>query len=172
MSKGSGKSSDYGRPACLYNGMIHPLIESPIKGVIWYQGEANSGTSEKSTLYEHLFPQVIKSWRKAWKNNFPFYFVQLPSFKDVQVEPTDSSNWVLLTNSQTKTLSLENTGISVAIDLGEEKDIHPKNKKPVGDRLAYQALDKTYHKKIVSDGPTYKSLEVNKNKITLTFENI
>jgi sialate O-acetylesterase len=154
------------RATVLYNAMIHPYIQFPIKGAIWYQGESNAG---RANQYRTLFPAMIKDWRTKWGvGDFPFYFVQLANF----MKPTDqpvNSEWAELRDAQKQTLSLKNTGMAVIIDAGEEKDIHPKNKQDVGKRLAYAALAKTYGEKIPFSGPTYKSQQVSGNKIILSF---
>lgn len=171
ISAGSGKKNDFNRPGCLYNAMIHPLKEFPVKGVIWYQGESNTGSKKSAILYGTLFPAMINSWRAAWKKDIPFYYVQLASYKKVKKEPT-GSDWAYLRASQTKTLALKNTGMALAIDVGQENDIHPTNKKTIGARLALQALVKTYHKDMVSDGPAFKSFKIKKNKIIVRFKNV
>jgi sialate O-acetylesterase len=154
------------RVTVLYNAMIHPYIQFPIKGAIWYQGESNAG---RANQYRTLFPAMIKDWRTKWGvGDFPFYFVQLANF----MAPTDqpvNSEWAELRDAQKQTLSLKNTGMAVIIDAGEEKDIHPKNKQDVGIRLAYAALAKTYGQKIPFSGPMYKSQQIIGNKITLSF---
>lgn len=166
----------------LYDGMIAPLIPYAFRGVIWYQGEANAGRAEQ---YETLFPAMIQSWHQKWgQGNFPFYFVQLANYKPRQAEPGESE-WAELRDAQLKTLSLPETGMAVAIDIGEAKDIHPKNKLDVGKRLARWALVETYHwkpetgflkrlfaKKPVPGGPLFKSAEVRGNRIVLSFEHV
>lgn len=171
ISAGSGEKNDFNRPSCLYNAMIHPLTEFPVKGVIWYQGESNANSKKNAMLYGTLFPEMINSWRVAWKKELPFYYVQLASFKKVQKEPANS-DWAYLRAAQTKTLSIKNAGMALAIDVGQKNDIHPTNKKTVGERLALQALVKTYGKKMLSDGPQFKSLKIRKNKIIVCFKNV
>ena len=153
-------------PAGLYNAMIAPLIPYGIQGAIWYQGESNAG---RAYQYRELFPAMIRSWRSNWgQGDFPFLFVQLANFMAVKEEPVDSA-WAELREAQLRTLALANTGMAVIIDIGEAKDIHPKNKQDVGKRLAAWALGTTYKKKPVYSGPLYKAMKVDGNKVVLTF---
>jgi sialate O-acetylesterase len=158
------------KPLGLYNAMIAPLLDYKIKGVVWYQGESNAG---RPVEYRNLFPALIKDWRKNWKQgDFPFLFVQLPNFMEAKPEPSES-NWALLREAQLKTLSLPNTAMVVAIDIGEWNDIHPLNKKDVGKRLALAAQKVAYgDDEVVYSGPLYKSMTVEGNKIILTFTSI
>src|SRR3954454_306553 len=120
-------------PAALFNGMIAPLTPFAIRGVIWYQGEANSG--ERAPLYAHLFPTMITDWRRAWnEGDFPFLFVQIANWT---TEP--DGRWPEVRDAQRRTLALRNTGMAVTIDIGDPLDIHPKNKLDVGLRLARAA---------------------------------
>lgn len=170
--KGTGEYNDAARPSSLYNGMINPLIDFPVKGVTFYQGEANSHTFESCQEYGKLFPAMISAWRTGWKNEeLPFFFVQLAAFKKVNNLPEDSE-WSWLRESQAKALSLPNTGMALAIDIGMEQDIHPTNKKDVGYRLALNALKTVYSKNIVHSGPTFASHEIADNKVIITFDNI
>jgi sialate O-acetylesterase len=156
-------------PAGLYNAMIAPLIPYGIHGAIWYQGESNAG---RAYQYRLLFPAMIQSWRKTWgQGDFPFIFVQLANFKAVKDEPGES-DWAELREAQLKTLSLPNTGMAVIIDIGDAKDIHPKNKQDVGKRLALWALGNSYGKKIVYSGPLYKSMKVEGGKVILSFDHV
>jgi sialate O-acetylesterase len=156
-------------PAGLYNAMIAPLIPYGIGGAIWYQGESNAS---RAYQYRKLFPAMITNWRNAWKQgDFPFLFVQLANFMDVDTEPVDSA-WAELREAQLMTLALPNTGMGVIIDIGEARDIHPKNKQDVGKRLALWALAKTYGKNLVYSGPIYKSMKTEGNKIILDFEHV
>jgi len=158
-------------PTLLYNGMIAPLIPYAIRGAIWYQGERNANGG-RSKQYAVLLPAMIGSWRKAWKQgDFPFLFVQLPNFRAVQPEPSESA-WAEIRESFLKSLSTPNTGMAVTIDIGEAKDIHPKNKKDVGDRLARWAWAMVYGEKGVYSGPLYESMAVEGNKIRVKFTHI
>jgi sialate O-acetylesterase len=161
---------DRNTPSGLYNGMIAPLMHSCITGVIWYQGENNTGNPH---LYEKLFPALIKNWRHNWsQGDFPFYYVQLAGFNTKQTWwGGGSKNWVLLREAQLKTLSVPNTGMAVASDVGDANDTHMKNKQEVGRRLALIALAKTYHCNIICSGPSYKSMDIEGNRIILHFEN-
>src|SRR5207342_2001934 len=131
-------------PTLLYNAMISPLIPYAIKGAIWYQGEANSG---RAYQYRKAFPLMINDWRSRWKQgDFPFYFVQLSSWNANNGNSEKGSEWAELREAQAMTLSLPNTGMAVTTDIGDAKDIHPKNKQDVGKRLAAIALNKSYGK--------------------------
>jgi sialate O-acetylesterase len=155
-------------PASLFNGMIAPLIPYGIRGAIWYQGESNVGRAEE---YSHLFPDMIRDWRARWGEGlFPFYFVQLANYLPRKEEPGESA-WAELREAQNAALNLSGTGEAVIIDIGEANDIHPKNKKEVGRRLALQALGKTYHKEVVYDSPSYGSMTVNGNTVRVEFDN-
>ncbi len=156
------------RPANLYNGMIAPLVSYAIKGAIWYQGESNAG---RAYQYRKLFPTMIQDWRKAWgRGDFTFLFVQLANYMDQVPEPAESA-WAELREAQTMTLSLPNTGMAVIIDIGEAKDIHPKNKQDVGWRLSVAALAVAYGQKdTVYFGPTYDSMAVEGDKVRLRFK--
>lgn len=157
------------RPAGLYNAMIAPLIPYAIKGAIWYQGEANAG---RAYQYRKLFSTMICDWRRNWdQGDFPFLFVQLANFMKIRPLPTESA-WAELREAQTMALALPNTGMAVAIDVGEANDIHPKNKQDVGKRLALWALAETYDKDIVYSGPLYKSMKIRGNKIILSFDHV
>jgi sialate O-acetylesterase len=118
-------------PAALFNAMIAPLTKLPIRGVIWYQGEANTA-AERAPLYERLLPVLIRDWRRAWgQGDFPFLIVQLANY-----EATPDSMWPEVRDAQRRTLNVANTAMAVTIDIGEAKDIHPRNKREVGRRLA------------------------------------
>lgn len=156
-------------PSLLYNGMIAPLIKYPIKGVIWYQGESND---YDANLYRTLFPNLINDWRNKWKSELPFYWVQLANFRASDRKPADSK-WAAVREAQTMALKLPKTGQAVIIDIGEEKDIHPRNKQDVGKRLALHALKNEYGKSnIVNSSPIYKSIRKEGNKIIVTFDDI
>lgn len=154
------------RPTVLFNAMINPLIPFTMRGVIWYQGESNTG---KAFQYRTLFPQLIKDWRAHWKiGNFPFLYVQLANFMDTIAHPAESA-WAELREAQLKTLAVPNTGMAVIIDIGEAKDIHPKNKQDVGRRLALIARARVYKEHIEDSGPVFTKLVKAKNKLILSF---
>ncbi|UWX61478.1 sialate O-acetylesterase [Chryseobacterium oranimense] len=155
------------KPVGLYNAMINPLINYKIKGFIWYQGESNTG---KPKEYGDLLSTMISDWRSKWnKNDLPFLIVQLANFMEKKDEPLES-NWAELREQQRQvSLNVPYTGLAVAIDLGEWNDIHPLNKKTVGDRLALQAQKIGEGKKIIADGPVYQSMKKEGNTIILSF---
>lgn len=137
-------------PGGLYNAMIAPLVPYGIRGVIWYQGESNA-TEAHAYKYRRLFGAMIEDWRNRWdEGDFPFLFVQLANYKT-------NGWWPVLRESQTETLRLANTGMAVIIDIGESKDIHPKNKQDVGLRLALAARSLAYHQPIEYSGPMFQS---------------
>jgi len=161
---GSGPNT----PTVLYNGMIAPLIPYAFKGAIWYQGESNAG---RAWEYRTLFPAMITDWRKAWKSDFPFLFVQLAPYQTAAKEP-GNHNWGELREAQLYTQqTLKGTGMAVITDAGEA-DIHPKAKKPVGERLAWIARANVYGEKIEPYGPIYKSKKVEGNKVVLSFDHL
>ena len=154
-------------PSCLFSGMIQPLLQSPVKGVIWYQGEQNLGNAD---AYAKLFPAMMDDWRKHFKQDImPFYFVQLANLGAPSDLPANDA-WPLLREAQAKALALPNTGMATAFDIGEALDIHPKNKQEVGRRLALQALAKTYGKSLVCHGPVYQKSEVRGNSLVIHFD--
>ncbi|HYE97355.1 MAG TPA: sialate O-acetylesterase [Planctomycetota bacterium] len=158
------------RPSNLYNGVLNPVIGYGIRGTIWYQGESNAG---RAYQYRDLFPLLIRSWRDAWgQGDFPFYWVQLADFMAEKPEPAESA-WAELREAQTMTMAaLPNTGEAVIIDVGEGKDIHPRNKQTVGLRLARWALAKDYGMPIAHRSPTFKSVEKKDGKLVVTFDHV
>jgi len=154
-------------PTLLFNGMIHPLLNYPVKGAIWYQGESNAGRAYK---YRSLFPMMINDWRNQWNQpDMPFFFVQLANFMEPPVEPGEST-WAELREAQSMTLSLPNTGMAVAIDIGEADNIHPVNKMDVGKRLALAAMKVAYGKDIEHSGPVFKEMHINGSQAMLSFD--
>ncbi len=170
---GSGQSFGGGiaaqnQPSALYNAMVAPIINFTIKGFLWYQGESNSG---RAAEYAKLQPAQINDWRNKWQQgDIPFLFVQLPNYMDANYIPSESQ-WAELREAQLKSLSLSNTAMAVAIDLGEWNDIHPDNKKTVGERLALAAFNIAYGENIVYSGPIYQSHIIGGNKVIISFTN-
>ncbi|WP_343674676.1 sialate O-acetylesterase [Chitinophaga sp.] len=155
-------------PSLLFNGMINPLVHYGIKGVIWYQGEANS---YEAYNYRTLFPMMIADWRARWQQgNFPFLYVQLANFMKVKPNPSESE-WAELREAQMLTLSQENTGMACAIDIGEEGNIHPANKQEVGRRLALVANKLVYKQPVVASGPLFREFKKVGNSIRIHFTN-
>lgn len=154
----------------LYNGMIAPLIPYGLRGAIWYQGESNAS---RAALYRTLFPALIRTWRRDWgQGDFPFLFVQLANFMARRAEPSESA-WAELREAQLRTLSeVPRTAMAVAIDLGEEKDIHPRNKQDVGRRLARAALGTVYDRAVVYSGPLYDGMKVEEDRIRVFFKHV
>jgi sialate O-acetylesterase len=155
------------KPSGLYNAMLEPIKKYNYKGVIWYQGEANS---KRPKEYAKILPALINNWRTLFNNpSLPFLYVQLPNFMATKEVPSES-NWALLRESQLKTLSVPNTGMATTIDVGESNDIHPHKKKDVGTRLALVAQKVVYNNpKVVCSGPMFESMQIEKDKIMLSF---
>ncbi len=172
LERWKGKEADKGnqQPANIYNGVLKPTIGYGIRGVVWYQGETNAG---RAYQYRDLFPLMIKSWRDEWGiGDFSFYYVQLADFLAEKPEPGDSA-WAELREAQTMTMDkLPKTGQAVIIDIGEGRDIHPRNKQDVAKRLARWALAKDYGVSVVFQSPQYKSMEKQDNKVVLTFDHV
>ena len=165
------RETDQNTPTALYNGMISPLLPGQIKGVIWYQGEQNA---DRAKQYQTLLPTLIGDWRArfgaATGAPMPFYIVQLANFMAPNDQPGDD-NWAYLREAQSLTAqNVPDTGIAVISDIGEENDIHPKNKQDVGLRLALAALHQTYGENIEYSGPTLKSVKVSGGALQLTFD--
>ncbi|MDA3823200.1 MAG: sialate O-acetylesterase [Bacteroidales bacterium] len=158
------------KPTGLYNGMIAPLTSYSIKGVIWYQGESNENNPEQ---YAELFPSLIEDWRQQWNvGDFPFIYVQLANFMKASDIPKNS-NWAKLRQAQLNSLAVPNTGMAVAIDLGEWNDIHPLNKEDVGIRLAFQASILAYNKDDnTASSPIPVDAYFQKKNVVITFDNI
>jgi sialate O-acetylesterase len=155
------------KPMGLYNAMIAPLTNYAIKGAIWYQGESNTS---KPNDYAEIMQALIEDWRTKWGiGDFPFFFVQLAIFMESRTEPTESA-WAELRQQQLNTLTVPNTGMAVAIDIGNWNDIHPENKIDVGHRLAILARKQVYgDSNLVAMGPLYQSMKIVGNKIILSF---
>lgn len=148
----------------LFNGKIAPLIPYALRGAVWYQGEANS-SPDKAPLYRHQLTLLIKDWRARWgQGDFPFAWVQLPNFDG------PGRDWPIVREAMLQTLSVPNTGMAITIDIGDAKDIHPKNKQDVGRRLSLWALATVYGRKdIASSGPLYSGHEIKGNEVALSF---
>jgi sialate O-acetylesterase len=167
-----------GAPGALYNGMLAPIAGFPVKGVLWYQGESNA---ERAKQYETLFPLLIRTWRKAWGQDFAFLWVQLPNFLEVRkakdrtplapgLAPDDLPlGWAAVREVQSRVLSVPQTGMAVTIDIGQTWDIHPNNKKTVAERLALIALGQVYGKDVAYSGPVYDSMSVEGDQVRLRF---
>jgi sialate O-acetylesterase len=152
-------------PAALYNGMIAPLTPFAIRGVIWYQGEANSGP-DRAPLYARLFQTMIRDWRRAWdEGDFPFLFVQIANWNT-----TAEALWPEVRDAQRQALALKNTGMAVTIDIGDAVDIHPKNKQDVGLRLSLAARSIAYGEKIEWSGPLYRQLTQEEHALRVWFD--
>jgi len=154
-------------PLALYNGMVHPLVPFAIRGALWYQGESNNG---EGMLYYEKMRALIAGWRKVWGNSkLPFYYVQLAPY----TYTGDPTRLAGIWEAQTAALEIPHTGMAVTVDIGNTKDIHPKNKQEVGRRLALWALTKDYGKKgIVYSGPLYDDMKVRGSKIELSFAHV
>jgi sialate O-acetylesterase len=154
--------------AIIYNAMLHPVIPYGIRGVLWYQGETNT---DRAVEYGKTFPLMIESWRKEWNDDFPFLFVQLADFGSNE-SSNEGSKWAELREAQSKTLRLPGTGMSVTTDIGDPKDIHPKNKQEVGRRLAAIALNDVYGFKQTCNGPQYDSVSFSNGRAELFFKSV
>lgn len=154
------------QPTALYNAMVAPVIPYTIRGFCWYQGESNAGRPDE---YKSLQPALINDWRKKWnKAELPFLYVQLPGFMDYNYLPAESG-WAVLREAQLKSLSVPHTAMAVAIDLGEWNDIHPDNKKEVGERLALGAMRLSYGENLVYSGPVFESANIKGQQIEISF---
>jgi sialate O-acetylesterase len=154
-------------PAVLYNAMVNPVVNYPIKGAIWYQGESNVGRAEQ---YRKIFPLMIRNWRDAWGiKDFPFYYVQIAPYVYSHVDSTESA---LLREAQEAALDLPCTGMAVTLDIATVMNIHPPFKKEIGERLAAFALNNDYGIKTPCEGPIYKSLAVEGSTIKILFDNV
>jgi sialate O-acetylesterase len=153
-------------PTMLFNGMLSPHLVQGIRGAIWYQGESNA---PRAWQYRTLLPAMIAAWRRAFgQGDFPFYLVGLAAYTGHQSQPDDA--WAELREAQALAAStVPKSGLAVAIDVGDANDIHPKNKKPVGERLALVALAKEYGKDVVSSGPVYHEMKTEGSALRLSF---
>lgn len=168
--KMEGQMRGNARPGNIYNGVLKPTIGYGIRGAIWYQGESNAS---RAYQYRDLFPLMIESWREEWgQGPFSFYWVQLADFMAEKPEPADSA-WAELREAQTLTMKrLPKTGQAVIIDIGEGRDIHPRNKQDVAKRLARWALANDYGMPVPFRSPEYKAMEKQGNKVVLKFDHV
>jgi len=146
----------------LFKGKIAPLVPYAIRGVIWYQGEANS-TPGKAEFYQYQLPLLVQDWRAKWGQDLPFAWVQLPNFKGA------GRDWPTVREAMLKTLALPKTGMAITVDIGEENDIHPKNKQEVGRRLALWALGSVYGQAGPTSGPLPAGSQRNGQSLELSF---
>ena len=158
------------QPTALFNAMVAPVMKQTIKGFVWYQGETNA---DRPQAYKKLLPALISDWRTLWgEGNLPFLYVQLPNFQDITYLPVES-NWAEMREAQLQALSVPNTAMATTIDLGEWNDIHPLDKKDVGERLALCAENLAYgNQNVVYMGPIYQSASIEGNKIAVSFTHI
>jgi sialate O-acetylesterase len=153
-----------GGPGGLFNGKIAPLVPFALRGVLWYQGEANTHP-DKGARYQHQLPLLVEDWRKHWGEELPFAWVQLPNYN------RPGEGWSLVREGMLKSLRLPKTGMAIALDLGDAKDIHPKNKQEVGRRLSFWALGTVYGRKVPAvSGPLPVGHEIQGDSITVTFK--
>jgi sialate O-acetylesterase len=166
-TKNANGAINHQTPLALYNGMIHPLVPYGIKGAIWYQGESNNG---EGMLYYEKMKALILGWRKVWgQDDLPFYFVQLAPYN--YGGPANAGKLPGIWEAQIAALSIPHTGMAATVDIGNPKDIHPKNKQDVGKRLALAALTHTYGKTgLVWSGPLYKGSKVEGSKVRISFD--
>ena len=155
----------------LYNSRIRPLVPYAIKGVLWYQGENNGFDGD---LYFHKMRALIDGWRTVWgQGDFPFYFVQLPAWQKASDNPAGDAGWNIIRAVQAKVMAVTNTGMAVAIDVGDAVEIHPTNKYDVGRRLALWALARDYGMRdLVYSGPMYRQMKVEGAKVRLSFDHL
>ncbi|HUG10774.1 MAG TPA: sialate O-acetylesterase [Opitutaceae bacterium] len=155
-------------PAVMFHGMIAPIAPLAIAGALWYQGEANSN---RAFQYRTLLPAMIEDWRRAFgQGQFPFYIVSLPAFQARKAKP-GTDDWAELREAQAISASIvPNSGLVVTIDTGEADNIHPRDKKPVGERLALLALANHHGREVIAHGPVFRSMEREGNSIRLHFD--
>jgi sialate O-acetylesterase len=147
----------------LFNGKIAPLIPYAIRGALWYQGEANT-VPAKAPFYEHQLRLLVNDWRARWGYAFPFAWAQLPKFA------VNGRDWPLVREAMLKTLALPQTGMGINLDIGEERDIHPKNKQEVGRRLSLWALGSVYGRDVpATSGPLPAGHQIRGNEIVVQF---
>jgi sialate O-acetylesterase len=153
----------------IFNGIIAPIIPFALDGIIWYQGESNTGRAWQHRI---AFPLLIEDWRRQWRRgDLPFYFCQLANYLPKRTTPGESE-WAELRDAQSAALHLPKTGQAVLIDLGESGDIHPRNKKDVGARLGRLALANDYGQSIVTTGPTFEASKIEAGTLRIQFAHI
>ena len=156
-------------PSGLYNGMIHPVAPFAMRGVIWYQGEHDTA---RSYQYRELFQSMINDWRMIWgQGDFPFLFVQLPNLGGIPSQPAGGS-WSEMREAQAMALRLPCTAMAVTYDVGEADQIHPHDKKSVGERLALAALGTAYGRPVVASGPVYRAMEISNGRAVISFDSL
>jgi sialate O-acetylesterase len=152
-------------PAWLFNGMVAPALPFPIKGVIWYQGESDSGI-DRASMYAKVFPALIADWREHWQEgNFPFLYVQISNYKS-----NAKQNWPIVREAQRRTLAVTNTGMAVTIDIGNPNNVHPSDKQDVGRRLALAARAIAYGEKIEYSGPLFRQISIDNSNVRVWFD--
>lgn len=155
------------RPSLIFNAIIHPLLPFSIKGILWYQGESNAGDIQG---YDYLNSAMINTWRTSFKQGeLPFYFVQMTPYAWKKNNPAENG-YAKFRETQSRVLRVSGTGMVCTMDVGDPEDIHPTNKKPVGERLAFLALKNTYQKNVLASGPLFKSWVAKDSKVMIEFE--
>lgn len=158
-----------GKPGVLFNAMIHPFAGYTMRGAIWYQGEGNAKAG--AVPYDQTLPLMIRDWRQRWNDEFSFYFVQLANYRTPSTEPGTPDPWALLQDRMRRILdTTPKTGMAIINDVGEANDIHPKDKKSPGERLARWALAKDYGRDLIYSGPLFKSSAAKDGAIRVTFD--
>ena len=158
-----------GKPGVLFASMIHPFTGYTMRGAIWYQGEGNAKAG--AVPYDQTLPLMINDWRKRWNDEFSFYYVQLASYHAPSTTPGTPDSWALTQDRMRLVLNTTpKTGMAITNDVGEANDIHPKNKKDPGERLARWALAKDYGQTLTYSGPLFQSSQTLDNAIRVTFD--
>ena len=158
-------------PTKLYNKMVHPLHDFPVKGILWYQGESNAWGAD-AFAYRRLFPAMIEDWRqRRGAEELPFLFAQLAAFLPPRDEPGESS-WAVLRESQSAALELAGTAQAVLIDAGDADDVHPRDKRTVGERLALSARKVAYGEELVFSGPVYTGMRLEGDRVLLELDHV
>jgi sialate O-acetylesterase len=162
--------TDQHSPCVLYNGMIAPLVPYAIRGAIWYQGESNGPTRG---VYDLIMETMVRNWRQAWgQGQFPFLYVQLANYGSPSDQPCKGGGTTELRDRQLRNLSIPNTAMATAVDIGDAKDIHPKNKQEVGRRLALAARNRVYGQEVIFSGPIYDYMLIEGSSVRLHFTHV